>query len=310
MSTDLRTILQDAVPDSWKPLNLDAFVREARTRRRRRYVSQALVGVALVFISVLAAPGLLRQLGVQQVETVGDPKTEQSDVAPSEVGETDPLGSDVNSPASKSLVGKEGSSSAKGSPSVGSRPENTISQDRETAGPSVSFTDQANDATGQGGRNATLSQEAFDILRVDWAPVPYVSEDEPGGYSTSITILGTPRADGAYVSIGLFPSDVPGEECRLAHYLRPGTTAFANATCGSREAGRVEGGQVTLTRPMSGGTQLNATFDNRAIPPLLQSSGRRLHELSAITCVGKGEMRDCFWGDILDGASSTLSYRI
>ena len=113
---------------------------------------------------------------------------------------------------------------------------------------------------------------------------------------------------GTYVSFGNFQSGDAGR-CQLRHYLTPGTTAFAQVLCLGGRAGRVQGSQVTSTPTPAGGTRLAATFDNRAIPPSLQAAGRRLHNLSACTGVGKGEV-DCSWAHTLDRATSSLTYRV
>jgi hypothetical protein len=154
-----------------------------------------------------------------------------------------------------------------------------------------------------------VSPSTFDILRVAWAPAP-------GGYSTSITVAGPARDDGSYVSFGVFPSDVAGEACELDHFLTPGTTAFADAFCGSpdratrRFLGRVQGSQVTSTPTADGGTVLAATFDDSALPPLLDKAGRKLFGLSAFTCAAGPESPGCALDLFLDSATSTASYRV
>jgi hypothetical protein len=218
-------------------------------------------------------------------------------------------------PNSGALRGRQESSSANGSRSSESLPEGTIPQGFETAGPPVYYTDQADDAYGQDGGppNAALSQREFDILRVDWGPVAYVNEESPGGYSTSMTIAGPARDwddNAMYVSWGQF-----GRDCRLYHFLVPGTTAYANAFCDSYSGhpwgfvGRVEGGPVTSTPTQSGGTLLSATFDNRAIPMQLEWA-RTLHSLSAWTCTGRIDEPLNTCDGYLDWARSFLSYRI
>lgn len=194
------------------------------------------------------------------------------------------------------------------------------------AGPPIFYTDQADDAyrivladdSSMPGviPAPAMSQPAFDILRVDWAPVPYAKNRRGGGYLTSITVKGAAHADGSYVSFGVFPSNEPGEQCQLYHFLTPGITAFADAFCGVQElgtrrlVGRVQGGIVMAETTASGGTVLSANFDNRTIPPLLQESGRTLHDVSAFTCVQGDEGLGCRPYEVLDKAKSTLEYRI
>jgi hypothetical protein len=224
-----------------------------------------------------------------------------------------------------STGGGRAPSRAAGTPgsSGGSHTDGTISQDAGIADPPVYYLDKADDAYGgeswpthphQTPPDATVSQKAFDILRVDWAPVS-------NGYSTSITVAGTASNDGSYVSLGyFFPK---GEACRIYYFLTPGMTAYAHAFCESSGdewglVGVVEGSEVTSTPTTAGGTQLVATFDNRAIPPLLETAGRKLHNLSAFTCE---EIDDRYAGDSrggvycgdyapLDIARSTLTYRV
>jgi dipeptidyl aminopeptidase/acylaminoacyl peptidase len=131
MSTDLRTLLQDAAAGSWEPLNLDAFVREARSRKRRRYVAQALAGVAVFLIAVLATPGVLRQLGVEKLKTADEPKKTEEINEPSEEGKSD-SGSDS---ASRSSGGGSRPSGGKapGTAPGGANSAGTISRSFEIA---------------------------------------------------------------------------------------------------------------------------------------------------------------------------------
>jgi hypothetical protein len=89
--------------------------------------------------------------------------------------------------------------------------------------------------------------------------------------------------------------------------------------CGSnergtrREVGRVQGGAVTVTPTGAGGTRISATFDNRDVPPELEAADRRLQDLWTWTCMQRGGGTDCSFAvhvDILDTATSTVSYRI
>jgi hypothetical protein len=192
------------------------------------------------------------------------------------------------------------------------------SQQPSAAGPRVvvpdgpvSYTDEGNDASGPVA-NPTASQSAFDILRVEWAPVSRV-EEAAAGYSTSITIAGTAHEDGAYVSYGNFRSG--GMDCQLFNVMAPGAIAFANAFCGSVEdgtrrfLGSLDGGPVTATSTATGGTLLTATFDDPTIPPELEAAGRRLFTLSAFTCLGREDAL-CLWADMLDYATSSRTYRV
>jgi hypothetical protein len=208
--------------------------------------------------------------------------------------------------------------SSKDSRSGESHTEGTISQDPRIADPPVYYLDQADDAYGEDPwvhrpPNATASQKPFDILRVDWAP-------ESNGYSTSLTVAGSARDDGWYVSYGHFRSNA-GEYCQLYHILTPGTAAYANAFCGwvedgsRRFVGRIEGTQVTSTPTAAGGTVVAGTFDNRAIPPMLEAAGRTLYTISAFTCAGESEsgVADglrCSGFEVLDEASSNATYRV
>ena len=184
-----------------------------------------------------------------------------------------------------------------------------------TAEPAVSYTDPEGDAFGAAG-NAALSQPAFDILQVRWAPATEV-DPQLHGYSSSIAVAGTPRNDGTYVTWGEFTSDVPGERCELYHVLTPGSTAFANAVCGAAEdgtrrfVGRVQGTEVTATRTAEGGTLLMATFDDSALPRELEAGGRMLFKLSAYTCPGPPDApTGCWTYQATDVANSYDSYRI
>jgi hypothetical protein len=176
----------------------------------------------------------------------------------------------------------------------------------ETAEP-VSYTDKAGDATGDLPPGAP-NQQAFDILRVDWAPVS--PGDYRRGYSTSMTVAGTPRGDGVYMTYGQFTN--AGEVCQLYNILTPGATAYANAFCGNGETrrfiGRVQGGRVSST-PTAGGTSLMATFDDPALPTELESAGRRLYGLGAFTALCAPEQCTATHEN-MDYASSSERYRV
>ena len=191
------------------------------------------------------------------------------------------------------------------------------------AGPPVSYADQQHDAyritlPDGSSRPALLadpqqSRPAYDVVAVDWAPVQPARKRDPGGYRTSITVLGEPSAAGSYVSYGRFTYD--GEECMAYHFLTPGTDTYANVFCGfdpdgtRHFVGRIRGGPVTSS-PGSTGTVLTAVFDNRVLPAEL-AAGRTLTDLSAFTCVSADEGRGCRPYEVLDAASSPgASYRI
>ena len=300
MPTDLRSMLKEAAPDDWEPLELGALVQEAHVRKRRRRIMEGLGALAAVLIVAFAASTVVRAIAVQEINTADDPQnTEDSGDAPSEDESAPPPGSLPRS-GGGSAPGVLGGSS-EDSRSGGSPSEVETSRRSETAGPPVYYTDQADDANNTSTPNAA-SQREYDILRVDWAPVPYVNEQSPGGYSTSMTVAGSAQDEGAYVSWGGF-----GEDCQLYHRLIPGTTAYASAYCDSSGLlpfGRVEGGPVTSTPTPSGGTRLTATFDSRTIPPELEAAGRTLRNLSAYTCAEKAVCKQ------LDWVYSALSYRI
>jgi hypothetical protein len=183
----------------------------------------------------------------------------------------------------------------------------------EGAGAPVTYTDPSGDAHGYAGL-PTLSHPEVDIVQVGWAPGSNVDQHQ-GGYVTSLTVAGTALADRSYVSYGEFSSDVPGEQCQLYHFLTPGITAFGNAFCGEGNArrlvGRVEGSPVISTPTAAGGTLLMATFDDSALPPMLEAAGRELSNLSAFTCsTGPESPGGCAFYTIMDEARSTLTYRV
>lgn len=310
-------------PDLW--LSIEVRANRPQTFMQRvldslRLVSAMQVAAVAVALAVIIGSGVVASnLGLQKVESTKQPGGSGKEKGgldeyggAAQTTEEDAAGSGgrPGPAASPGMQGSSEESRTGGGPAGGKR---------ETAGPPVFHTDPADDAYGPDPPpNAAASQSAFDILRVDWEPVSYVSEDEPGGYSISMTLAGSARADGSYNSFGVFPSDDPrpGEGCQLYHSLIPGTTAFANALCGStdrgtrRLIGRVQGGPVTSTPTEAGGTRLSATFDNREIPPELQAAERTLHDLSAFTCMQRGGRLDCTWYDTLDNANSTETYRI
>jgi hypothetical protein len=177
----------------------------------------------------------------------------------------------------------------------------------------VSYTDETDDASGLAGQPG-LSQPAFDIVYVEWAPASDVDGQPQSEYSTSIMVAGAARDGGIYVSYGQFRAD--GEQCQLYHFLTPGTTAFANAFCGATEQGtrrlvaHFDGSPVTSTPTAGGGTMLEATFNDAAAPSELEANGRMLFELSAFTCAGGPATMGCGYHETLDYAQSWRSYRI
>lgn len=203
-------------------------------------------------------------------------------------------------------------------------PDPPSSVDADTSSPewaesshdAVAYRDDSGDATG-GIPHGAVNQRSFDILRVEWARVSY-ADDHERGYSTSITVAGTPGDDGSYVTYGVFASDQPGESCQLYNILIPGAAAFANAFCGSIDAGtrrfigRVDGSRVT-SRPTAGGTLIMATFDDPVIPRQLEVAGRTLFDLAAFTALcarDPARPEECRVDEVLDEAVSTESYRV
>ncbi|MEY2422107.1 MAG: hypothetical protein QOI95_2174 [Acidimicrobiaceae bacterium] len=181
------------------------------------------------------------------------------------------------------------------------------------AGPAVSYTDPAGDAIRLG---SPTSRPEFDIVQVGWAPAS--DTDQPrGGYSASMTVAGSARDDGYYVSYGDFPADVAGEQCQIYHFLTPRTDAFANVFCGREDAGtrrligRMQGSAVITTATPDGGTLLEATFDDSTLPQQLQTAGRLLSNLSAFTCDENTDFPVCgtFEGNS-DFVASAVSYRV
>lgn len=284
-----------------------------------RIVRIGLVAILAVTLALLAyspikergASHLVEEPTASPTEETGSGGESATDSV--QTTEEDPVASGAGRPTPGSPPARRGSSSARGVQSAESHPPDADSPSFETAGPPVSYTDQADDAYGRGdgSPNAEQSQREFDILRVDWGPVS-------GGYSTSITVAGSARSDGEYYSEGQFdPARTPPEGCWLTHFLTPGTTAFANAYCEGRFVGRVEGGPVASTPTTSGGTRLTATFDNRTIPPEFEAA-RTLHNLAAWTHAPdsvdelEGERSDFLVARWLDYAYATsgLTYRV
>src|SRR5207249_1886709 len=142
-----------------------------------------------------------------------------ADAAPSDAAELQPVEPSDGAtsepsdgaPMSTTLTAKQESPNE--TPLERSASETTPPQERAMAGPPVAYADPAGDAYGPAG-NRALSQPAFDILHVEWAPASEVGEQQVG-YTSSITVAGVARNDSGYVTYGDFPSDVPGERCQL-----------------------------------------------------------------------------------------------
>ena len=212
------------------------------------------------------------------------------------------------------------------SASAPSRPTDAVTPPRQAPPParealpaddpsdSVWYTDDSRDAHGLAPTSA-LNQPAFDLLLVEWARASQAVDDGPRAYTTAMTIAGTPRDDGYYVSYGEFHSDVPGETCQLYHVLRPGQTAYANAFCGDidagtrRSVGHVRGSSVTASRTWRG-TTLVATFDAAALPRLVEDGGGMLWELSAFTCTAFSGPLGCGFHETVDHVATRLDYRL
>ncbi|MBW3589709.1 MAG: hypothetical protein KY429_09855 [Actinobacteria bacterium] len=309
-------------PDLWQSIKVRSGRPQTFIQRILNYFrlvsAMQVAAFALALAAIIGAGVVVTTLRVQEVSTATDPgetANEDENIDESKGDQTKSEGSVVSGGPAGSSGGPRatrGSSSAKGVQSAGSHPASGDPPGFETAGPPVFYTDQADDAYGPDSPpNAALSQTEFDILRVDWGPVPYVSEESPGGYSTSITIAGAARADAWYISFGHFRS------CDLYHILAPGITAFSNAVCldsdDSPQSRIVQGSPVTSTPTADGGTVLSATFDNRAIPPSLQTAGRTLHNLSAMTCMHRtndGSLDCASQIDVMDIARSNETYRV
>lgn len=270
---------------------------------------------AVVGASALREPGAVEGprptwVEAQTTGTTGEASREAAGVRPvqpSEEAAVEPAGP----PTSRPSAGTRQPANASAS---GTRtPEPWIPPAPGTPGPPVSYRDDAGDADGLAPYGA-LNQPAFDILRVGWAPASHVDDQLTRGYATSITIAGAASDDGSYVSYGEFYSDVPGETCQLYHFLTPGATAFANAFCGSIDAGTrrfvgaVQGGRVRSTSTMAGGTVLVATFDDSALPAFVEAGGRMLWELSAFTCSEPMRAAGCTYVD--DHAASRVDYQL
>ena len=322
--TDLNQRMKEL--DDLRPPNLWQSIHERSSRPQTfiqrvlsyfRFISAMQVAALAVALAAIVGLGVVvSNFESEEVSTASDPSDigdEDESTGGADVGQTtneDSVGSGGR-PSSGTATGAQGSSRDEPRTEENA-PGGTSSRDNETAGPPIHYTDQADDAYGQGGGppNAELNQREFDILRVDWGPVSYVNEQSPGGYFTSITIAGSARSDGEYISEGQFdPARTPPEGCWLSHFLTPGTTGRANAYCQGRFVGYVKGGPVTSTPTPSGGTRLAATFDSRTIPPEFEAA-RNLHNLAAYTCPPSSCEGQFLVGRWVDYASSDLTYRV
>lgn len=323
--TDLELRMQEL--DHLKPPDLWWTIESRATRPRTliqrildsiRMVPRLQVAVMALALAALIAGGLVvADFGIRKIETANQPGERRNEKGDESGGGLQEPNKGPAGPGGQPTPGgSPAAGSSKGSHPEGTTPEGAGSQGFETAGPPVHYYDQADDAYGtDAAPNPALSQSALDIVRVDWGPVPFSSEDKPGGYFTSITVSGTARTDGAYTSWGEYQL-ITGEACQVYHSIIPGTTAYANALCGYTETGtrrvvgRIQGTEVTSTPTESGGTILSATFDNRNLPSSFQATGRTLSNLSAFTCMQRNGRQDCAWYDTLDSATSSLSYRV
>ena len=117
---------------------LDTVYKRSGQIRMRRRMLAAFAGVVAAAFVLTAAPTLVRQLAVQQLNTADQPKTEEgsgSEAANGGVQTTEggPLGSGTGRPASGPSRGRQGTSGGKGSPSTATLPEGTISKSFEIA---------------------------------------------------------------------------------------------------------------------------------------------------------------------------------
>ncbi len=117
---------------------LDTVYRRSGQIRMRRRMLAAFAGVVAAAFVLTAAPTLVRQLAVQQLNTADQPKKEEGSGSEAENGgvqttEGGRLGSVAGSPTPGTSSGTRGSSSTKGSGSGGSLPAGTISMDVEIA---------------------------------------------------------------------------------------------------------------------------------------------------------------------------------
>ena len=304
-------------------------VGHQKGRHALKRLMRLLPGVMLVVVLAIAVAGV----GVSAVQGRDQQATRRAPTAPPASSSADAVPSDATE---RQPV--EPSAGATFEPSDGALMSTTVTAQQESpnatprerrdsetmpspdpvmAGPPVAYADPAGDAYGPAG-NSALSQPAFDILHVEWAPASEAGEQQRG-YSSSITVAGVARQDSGYVTYGDFPSDVPGERCQLYNILTPAMTAFANVFCGTTEngtrrfVGRLEGSEVTSTRTVAGGTVLSATFDDSALPAVLENGGRMLSKLSAFTCNGDPDGPAAglgCGGYVIDEANTFNSYRV
>ena len=286
---------------------------------RTTWVAHAVAVMTLALGACANAPERQAQAGLS-ADPIASEEATGSPVAP--IGSLDKVGASapvaVTPPEShrRALDTRRGGQQAsQQTGSSGGYSDGTSAEESalEPVGPAASYEDPAGDATGTS-QIAPVSQASFDILSVTWSPVSY---DEPSrrGYSTSITIAGPAREDGAYVAFGFFSSG--GQSCQIYHILEIGIPAYANAFCGSVEdgtrrfLGRMDGRLVSSSPTADGGTTLVGIFDDPAVPSSLEADGRMLYGLSAFTAMCSPSPDGCRTHDTeFDWVDSGESFRV
>lgn len=167
MPTDLRSMLKDAAPADWEPLELGALVQEAHVRKRRRRIVESLVGVAAILILTFAGSSLIRGVALQEIGTADSPQnTKDTGDAPSVDESAPPPGSLPRSGGRGAPGGSEGS--LKDSRSGGSLPAGTIPRGFE-----IAFNGRCGDSAGTGDI-CLMNAEGSDLRKLRagpaWAP--------------------------------------------------------------------------------------------------------------------------------------------
>ncbi|MEY2454088.1 MAG: hypothetical protein QOD92_3662 [Acidimicrobiaceae bacterium] len=161
------------------------------------------IAVAALGVSRLQEPG---DKGVPRATRVAVQAPGSTIAAPADATELQPVPSsdggafEPDGAVTLSATPAGGQQSPNGPPLQGRASETSLPRDSAMAGPPVSYTDPADDADGVAAQ-PTLSQPAFDILEVRWAPASEV-DTQQRGYSSSITVAGAARNDAAYVTYG------------------------------------------------------------------------------------------------------------